>query len=236
MRPWLTSSPVRGGARASSAERASLGRWLLLVALKLALLHVARPAAAQALPTVGPEKPEAQEVQRQEWLWVGLGPAVGLSPGGLGLVPQVKAGLSIEPSPIWSASVFALLPTFPSAVEAAEGEADVWVGLLAAAGDATLVKADSWGYAIGAGAALVGLQMEGSAEAPYVGEEDSVFTAAGFTRISAYYVLPPAWRLRGELLMGLAAPRPTVRFAERQVGSWGRPFALAIIELELGVL
>ena len=42
--------------------------------------------------------------------------------------------------------------------------------------------------------------------------------------MSGHAELWPGVRVRGQLVSGLALPRPTVRFAERTVAWWGRPF------------
>jgi hypothetical protein len=179
------------------------------------------PAAA---PTLRP-------VERRLW----VSGAVGGTSGGVGFVPDVQLEIRAFPVSWLSTSAFAKLSPFAAEVSSGEAQTDVRFlsgGVLIDAyplRDEVVVKA-------GVGAMLVNTQMSGRTPAPPLrGSQDSVLVPAGLVDVGGGVRLSS--RVSAELVgfVGLCVPRVGIRFAERPVAHYGRPFVGASVGLAIGV-
>jgi hypothetical protein len=155
---------------------------------------------------------------------IGLGAGPLLSPGGIDPSWQLLLKARYVMAPRWGAELFVLLPTVPSTIQQPEGSADISVFFLGAALTVDLLpKPDPWTAraALGVGSAV--LRMAGSASPLYVSGIDNVVVALPHTRLDLLYSISSDVRLGASIWSGVALPRATVKFAGRQVASWGRP-------------
>jgi hypothetical protein len=156
---------------------------------------------------------------------VALGPAVFASAGGVSL----SAALSGEWLALDRVAVraFALAPITAARVEDAEGNARVRTfGLGAGARVYLAAPVATWRPHVGAGLGLGGVQIDGSANAPYVSLSSDKLAAIAYGAAGLTFALGPRLALAAEALVGGAAPQVAVRFASREVATWGRPIAM----------
>jgi hypothetical protein len=117
----------------------------------------------------------------------------------------------------------------------AEGRASLEPSL-AGLGASLQSRHRGWTFAIGAAFGVAWVDMRG--ERPSSGfsvRSDRVTAAAGFGELALSKTLVDGLRLRSELWFGSTVPRVAIRFADREVATWGRPFAVATLALELAV-
>jgi hypothetical protein len=196
---------------------------------------------ARLLPI--PEPPPAPKARQQEvamhaekparsggalGLW--FGPGMIFSPGGLGSLGQIWLVPSLRVRSWLELEMLLAAPISAARVSSTEGTADVRVGL-ATLGARILLARDSWTVrpSVGIGAGMGVAKIEGSANAPLLSQSGWVIPAVVTADAGLAIVLP--WRLwlQFDLRAGVAMPRPAVDFAGRQVATWGRPFAAAVV-------
>jgi hypothetical protein len=166
-----------------------------------------------------------------------LGLAVGtggtLAVGDMGVNESVALGLRLEPLPQWATTLRALLPITENDIVAPEGSASVGVTLFLAEFGYRLGSRSQWFQPeIGAGAGLTILSLEGETAPPREAHNDSLVAGLYFLQGGAGFFLAPWLRMRGVVRFGTSAPRPVVRFSDREVASWGRFVTLGTFEAE----
>jgi hypothetical protein len=76
--------------------------------------------------------------------------------------------------------------------------------------------------------------MRGEASTPFVAHDDSLTAGVYYLHASAGRWLSDSVRLRAGVLAGATAPRPVLRFDDRDVATWGRAFGALALEAEIG--
>jgi hypothetical protein len=191
----------------------------------------APPAPAPApVPTIVAETPAPPRLR------VGLGPAVGLSPGGFGPSGQAVLDLRYAPVPHLDVALAVVAPIVPVGVEADVGSATVVFTQFGAEVAFVLAPVDSeWNAALGVGTALSWMHVDGSADPPFEEHADDLLTAFPYARLLGSYGLSRIVRLVLDARIGGALPRPVVSIADRAEASWGRPAAIVGLDLEIGI-
>ncbi len=208
------------------SELPSRGEVLPSPAVRKMLAPVVRPRleAAPAPPAQPPR------------FWLGLAPAIGLSPGGLSVSPHVQIDFDVLPLPRLNLGLSIVTPTAPSRLEAAEGTSSVTIGQAALGADFVLAPLEApLNARLGLGLSLLWLHLEGSAAPPLQDGSDDILAALPFLRVRACYGINRRLRLFLGSRVGISLPRPVIRFAGREVASWGRPAALAAFGLRLAL-
>lgn len=197
---------------------------------------VARDAEQAAEEELEPEalEPAERAAAPVRALWLELAPSLLLSSGGLGSQIGALLALRLDASQLLSISVFGAAPLWRAELVAAEGQANVSTWLLGAAIDAQL-RWQAWALCAGAGIASVLTAMSGSAEPPFEGNDELLTSAAPLLRAALQLELAPWLRISARGMLGLAVPRVSTRFEEREVARWGQPFALLSIGVELAL-
>lgn len=198
---------------------------------------VVEPVRAQPAADRGREHPRAAGAPlTSSKLWL-LGGLAGTRPAGaIGATVHGVLGVALEPARRVTLAARAFLPLTENNLVEREGSADVNVNLFIADAGYELfepVRALSVGAGIGAGVLVLG--MQGEAAAPLTGQEERTTAALGFAQASLAWSLAPWFRIRLGVLGGASAPRPVLRFAEREVAAWGRLFAAAALSSEFGL-
>jgi hypothetical protein len=163
-----------------------------------------------------------------------------LSVAGYRSAPATGAELGLAASaaalPRLRLGVDAFVPLTRPALTGPEGRAELALSLVGAFVEASLTdpaaRAD---VMLGGGAWLGLLTLHGGADSPYVGGSVQVATLvphldlAGRARISRRIAFLA--RASG----ALSTPKVNVRFAGRDVATWGQPFVLGTMMLEVGL-
>jgi hypothetical protein len=187
------------------------------------------PAVKRLVARPKPARPEAPPR-----FGVGLGGGPLLSPGGIDPSWQILLKARYVIAPRWSAELAALAPTVPSTIRQPEGSADVSIFFVGTAlAFELLPQPDAWTARTAVGVGGAALRMVGSASALYVSGTDTVTVALPYARIDLLHRIATDVRLGASIWAGVAWPRATVSFADRQVASWGRPAGIGNLVLEV---
>jgi len=246
----------RGGERDAFALRIVEDVYARLVELNLVepraasarTAPAAPPAtteAAQTTPPAAPANPpllspNADRTPRagEQWskLWL-LGGIAGTWPAGaIGATAQGVLGAELEPARRVTLAARAFLPLTENNLVEREGSADVNVSLFTADAAYTLLESGSkLSLLAGLGAGVLVLDMQGEATEPLAGQSERTAVALGFAQASVAWSAASWLRFRLSLLGGSSAPRPVVRFADREVAAWGRLFVAAAVSSEFGL-
>jgi hypothetical protein len=135
----------------------------------------------------------------------------------------------------WGVSATSLYPFADNRVEASEGEARVSWHVFAAGLDYSLPWRRPWMASVGIGAGLLALDVQGQGRESFVGQRDRLLASAYHVELCAGRQLTSWLRLRATLLTGLNAPRPVLRFDEREVASLGRWFGTLGLSFDVGL-
>ncbi|MEM1029911.1 MAG: hypothetical protein AAF928_20295 [Myxococcota bacterium] len=190
------------------------------------------PSSSSAAPRASPPAEVAAPAAPPPVVAIAVGPAVGLSPGGVGPVGHLHLAVAGRPHPRLALEAFATTPLFPTVVAGPEGQADVSVGHLGGSVAARATASGPVDLRLGAGVAVTWLRVEGSAAPPFAATDENTFVAWPFVAVHAAYVPPPLGVFL-DVRLGPVAPEPVVRFAEREVVRWGRPAVVAAAGTEI---
>lgn len=198
--------------------------------------EVAPEPVAPPIPPPAPAPPPA-EPRRHDALFVLLGAAILGSPGRLSPTGHAAVGLRFQPHPRVGISLRGLAPLHARELARPEGRATAWLGTIESWLHVGLARPSRrWQPDLGAGVGAVLLGVRGDAMPPLQSRTDLVAAAtlAGGAGLSVW--LHARVRVRGDAFVGVALPRPAVRFAGREVAAWGQPFAGGTLGVEIGVL
>jgi len=132
-------------------------------------------------------------------------------------------------------SCVSMLPLFESEVLEPEGEAAINASVFAAGIDFSPLRTEHWIAGIGAGAGALLLTLRGEASDPYVAHEDRLVSGIGYVEGSVARRIGSWARLKLGAMGAVCAPRPVLRFADRDVPFWGRWFGGLSLRAELGL-
>ncbi|HTV23645.1 MAG TPA: hypothetical protein VMG12_33375 [Polyangiaceae bacterium] len=166
-------------------------------------------------------------------VWLEAGVASSWATGGLDAVPQAALGAQLELGAGWHARAGSRWPLRDAELEAAEGEARVaWTAFTTELGRA-LPLPEPWLAQAGVGAGLFVIDARGSGRDEFSGRRERLYAGAYFAELSLGRTLTGWLRLRASALGGITAPRPVLRFDEREVASVGRLVGSLAIGLDL---
>jgi hypothetical protein len=190
----------------------------------------------QQPPAPTDRRPDQAGTGAEARLFLSGGLAVSQPAGGVSGTFHGALGMRLEPVRRFAAAAHAFLPLTENNLSEPEGSADVNVNLFFGQIDYALLEpARTLALNAGLGAGVVVLAMHGEAQQPRAGQEERTIAGVYFVHSSLAWSLTPWFRLRGTVLGGLSAPRPVLRFENREVASWGRPFAAAALASEFGL-
>jgi hypothetical protein len=187
-------------------------------------------------PAPADRRPDQPRTGAEARLFLSGGLGISQPAGGVSGSLHGAIGVRLEPARRFAAAAHAFLPLTENNLSEPEGSADVNVNLfLGQIEYALLAPARTLELNAGLGAGVVVLAMHGEAEQPRTGQEQRTIAGVYFLNSSLAWSLTPWFRLRATVLGGLSAPRPVLRFENRPVASWGRPFAAAALTSEFGL-
>jgi hypothetical protein len=168
-------------------------------------------------------------------LWLDVGPSLQMSAGGMGAIPSASLGVRLAPTTRWALLGLVTLPLGSASVQSSEGRADVQPALAGLAAQLR-TSGDRWSLALGPGVGVLWVDMLGDqAEPSYRGRSDRVTALAGFADLSLCGRLFEGVGVCSTVWFGSSLPRVAVRFVDHDVATWGRPFAVAALRLEIAV-
>ncbi|WP_437756396.1 hypothetical protein [Sorangium sp. So ce1389] len=188
-------------------------------------LRVPAPAALAAASSPPPPSPA---------LRVSLAPGALLSPGGLGAAASLDLDLAVMPSEHVGVVAFAAFPLTSARLERPQLSVDLSVQLTGA-GVRLTTRADRWTPSADVGLAVVSLQGSGMVvTSGFSDGESSAMTVAPFTRLGLAFAVTPSFRLRADVLASVIAQGVSIRTAEHDIATWGRPIMLSSAGVDLG--
>jgi len=211
------------GLRASEVVRAQLTRLQLSASKQL-----------PQRPVHSPTQPKKSSPES----WFGLGPGVSRSVSQrsrtVALMPHAGLAVLVQPVPVLRFGAFGLASVAPRQLQVPAGAIDVSVSMAAIFCEVPLTEA-AVGVAFGGGGGLVftTLKGRGVASAGYQGRKAELTTGMLFSHFSILGRLSQSWRLRANSRLGVAAPRIAIESVGETVATWGQPFFLQTLELEV---
>jgi hypothetical protein len=178
------------------------------------------PPTHPALPVPGPR------------LSLELGPGVTLSPGGLGPLAVLDAGVRLELARVWSLTLSGMVPLTRQRIAGAEGRAEIATTVAGALIELEWATFGFGGFRSGFGAGASISSMSGRAASGFGGTRETVTVFTPLARTSLHVDLAPWLRLRPGVAAGATVPTLRVAFGSREVARWGRPFVLGSVVLE----
>lgn len=205
--------------------------------LKLGVLTSAPPPPEpEPVDTPMPTPLPLPETHERQLLWADLGLSYTVDPTRFSNYESARLGITLSPSRFLSVSGFSELPIRKSELVDATGTVRLNVTVLALATDGTLETKHLQG-SLGAGAAVAFLGITGEpSQDTYTGQHQRLNAAIPFVRLGGAALMADRVRLRLELLSGVALPPTIVRLDAEDAATWGQPFIMGTLALQLGVL
>lgn len=188
------------------------------------------PAGRPRLSPSGPSVPPAPPA-----FALRLGPALVWSPDGLAPTVHLELGVRWRSRGPLGAAIELLAPTAPVYVETAAGRASFRLQTATVRLEGFITDRQSpWLVWTHGAFGVAWAHMEGASVSPgFVPQGDDVVTALGLIGAGLGRTLGPRARLFLEASLGLSLPRIVMRFADQDVGAWGRPLVLVSTGLEV---
>lgn len=223
------------GGHASAVDAAPAGREPGREGTPEPPLPVAPGAAGEAAVSPAPASlgPGARRT-----LTLHLGAGLVTSAGGLGFFPGAELAGKWWFSEQLGVELAALVPLAGMSQNSSEGSSTTRVAALSLAIVASVpIGSGVWVWDIGAGIAGMAVQTRGTlASAGYTQEENVGVGVAPLLRSALWYSLTGRSRLGLGASLGVSVPRFLVMHAGTMVATWGVPFALGQLALEVDVL
>lgn len=222
--------------RGAPSDDADLVAICAVEMLRATLMEIALPHPSRGEIAPSPAVRALVRPDRSRFA-VRIASAVGFGgPGALGPVEQIGLCLIGAVRPRLRLGLDGFIPLIDATVTGPEGRAEVGLWLLGAFVEGSLTDPSARvDVIVGGGAWFSVLSMTGGAVAPYVARSVQVKTLATHLDLGARARLARRVALVVRLSGAVATPEAAVRFAGRNVASWGRPFALGALLLEVGL-
>jgi hypothetical protein len=165
-----------------------------------------------------------------------LGGAGTYSAGGIGAMGQVDGSLAYRIGSRFHLAIDGALTPVRTKLSAPEGQASLgWYIAGLSLGFCASDPAAPIRFQSGAGAWLSLMTLSGQATAPYVSSNATVASVIPHVDASLHISLTASLGLMAGLSMGVSLPEESVRFAGRQVATWGRPLWMGGLALEFAL-
>ncbi len=194
-----------------------------------------RPIATAPAPKDGEQPARTEPIGATAWLWLGAGPAMVIPAGGLGPTAHGLVGATFEPGARWRLGGLAFLPLHDTTITGPEGEADISSTILAARIAYAPWRSGRWSATAGVGGGPLILAMQAAAPAPYVGREETAVSATYFLEAALERTFADWLRVQASAMVGVSAPRPVIRFDDRDAAAWGRTFGAITARADFGL-
>lgn len=185
---------------------------------------VVEPTQAPAPVVERNTDPTVYAVSKPTSLQVWLGPGAGaiFAAGGFAPLPLASLSLRTDVDSTWGVHLAGVVPLSASTLERSEGQGRLLWYDASAGVHLLLPLAAPWFASGGLGGGIALLNLRGQARQGFAGVRDHVRTGSAHLELSFGRTLTQWLRLRVHGQAGLLAPRPVLRFDEREVASVGR--------------
>jgi len=200
-----------------------------------------RSEPAPPNPRPEPKRPQvprerASSIRSPRALSLELGPAIAVSPGGVGALVLGGASARAELTTAVGVSASAWLPLASATVRGVEGSAEWTSSLFGGSLDVSLASAGPWVVRAAGGVFVVSTRMTGAPASGFDGRTDSVVAALPFVRTTLRAALGEHFGVWLSGSAGVAFPEVRMSFGERQAARFGRPLLLASLGLDARLL
>jgi hypothetical protein len=155
------------------------------------------------------------------------------SVGGIGAMEYLDLSLGWRIGSRFNLAVDGALTPTRTNLQGPEGQANVaWYRSGVSLGFCASDPAAPIRFRSGAGVWLSVMSLAGQAAAPYVNTSTDFVSVIPHLDAGLHFSLTPNLGLAASLSMGVSAPEASVRFAGREVATWGRPLWLGGLALE----
>jgi hypothetical protein len=194
--------------------------------LRATLMELEHPRSGTVETAPAPEI-DVTGNARSPRFWLGVGGGAGYSSGGVGAVGHLELSLMWMPTSRLYLALDGLLSPGRAKIRAPEGEASVGMYLSGASlggwmNDPSAVVRARAGLGVWASV----LALSGAAAAPYVSTHAQIVTAMPHLDLGLRIAMTHRLAIEGTLSGAVSAPGASVRFAGREVATWGRPLVL----------
>jgi hypothetical protein len=164
---------------------------------------------------------------------IDVGAGLALSPGGMGPLAVLDLGLRVEVARVWSLAGLGLIPVSRQSVRGAEGEALVSTYVVGGLLELEWARLGFGGFRSGLGAGATLSWMSGRPASGFRRNDELVSVLSPLARTSFHADLARWLRLKSALAFGLTLPSVRVALDSREAASWGQPFVVASLAVEL---
>jgi hypothetical protein len=200
----------------------------LLRTTLLSRSETAPPPAPRPVPTIKQEPPPAPPSPPNAGLQIAFG--VLWSPRGGDEAYQLWGTIHrflIRPIGV---ALDASAPVNPGTISGPEGSASVRTWLAGATVFSRYERPASGLYAtVAAGAAVIRLDIRGSAGSAFVASSHTATVAAGYARADGGFAVNSWMRFGARAVAGVVPSSVTVKFAGNEAAVWGRPFLAGLV-------
>ena len=193
-----------------------------------------RTMAGLPPPAVLADRPDS-EAQRAPRFALAVAPAMIAGPGGLAPMAALAVDARAFVHPRVGVGVSAFLPLSAARLDANEGTSTSRVFIVSADAFAHFASPGArWDPTLAVGVAGIVLHTEGVASSPsWLGVRSDSASFGMFLRPGISVALGDRLRLRTDVVTGLALPRFALDYVGRSVATWGWPFFVGSLGLEI---
>ena len=215
-----------------------------VVALQAVELLRARLVEVPPAPSQPPAEPGSKppptsapvQHERAATLWLEFGPGISTGPTGTAVHAHGFIGVRWRMARRFGVDVWGRLPLTRSSIDRPTASAEVAPWLFAVNASLWLSPARAnWQFVGSAGVAGAHLAISGDAQPPLTAQSDSVTTALPFVRASLARRIGKSLALGVDGIVGVAAPRPSIRFSGSEVAEWGRPLVAGTLYCDVAL-
>jgi hypothetical protein len=195
----------------------------------------AAPALSSAAPALSSAAPVAPPPPKPLDLAVRAGPAITVSPGGLGPMIHAKIGASRAVGARGRVVVDALLPLGPARLDATGGQLSIFTSMVSVGGRLFFTTQDApLSGSVGAALGLLWGSFSAEAVAPYEARRQQTLAVVPQIRGEASRAVGEGWRLWGEVTAGRSLSPLSIRLPGKSDIAWGNLLATGALGVELG--
>lgn len=193
-----------------------------------------RAIAQLAPPAIPPDHPGSAAPPAPRFA-IQLAPAMIASPGGLAPSAALAVSARAFVHPRISVGVSGFFPLSAARLDGDEGTSASRVFVVSADASAHFGSPGArWDPTLGAGAALIVLHAEGTGSSPsWLGVSSDSVSVGPFLRPGVGLALGDRLRLRADLVTGVALRRFVLDHAGRTAATWGWPFFVGSVGIEI---
>jgi hypothetical protein len=207
----------------------------LVETLRATLIEYASPrnVAPPLPPRRAPEVALPPPATRAARITIAGGGGGTYSPGGIGVMGYLNLSLRLKIATRFDVAIDGALTPTRAELQGPEGQANVgWYMAGVSAGFFASDPTAAIRFRSGAGVWVSWMSLSGQAAASYVNTGADLVTAIPHIDAGLHASMTPNLGLAAGISMGISVPEASIRFAGREVATWGRPLWIGGLALE----